>query len=637
MTFKDRTLRILTVLLAVLLSAFGTASAREVITEFDVSVQINGDSSITVTEDITVNVENIEINRGIQRLFPVRYKDKDGREVRVGFKVREVNLDGTPIKWSTSDAGRAVKVRIGDPNSIITRGLHTFTIVYDTTRQLGFYEDFDELYWNATGNDWTFPILSASCRVALPGRNFGDGFRSIEWYVGSYGSKGVESDARMTRDGTVTTDRPLGVGEGLTVVYTWPKGIVAPPPPPKKDSTAVQGAIGVATLLSVGTYLFKTWKKWGKDPVKKAVIPLFRPPKDSTAAYLRYARSLKTDQTGFGAAIIELAVKGALKIVEEEGRKVLFIKGKNRMSLEKCPKPKEPLQPEEEALLERLFPDGTERLVISKDSHDRLVSSMNSLRGHLSLKGASLYTGNASKMLPAAVIYAIGTLLLYPFGGDTPYTFLAALLAGVILIAIGMRGSKPTVKKSESITVFLGRLAMPVIAGLGIVIALEDFNVSPVPALIFVAAAGLIAVMRPLMARRTEKGTDLLAETEGLILYMQIAEKDRLEMLNAPEDTPELYERLLPYAMALDVAKTWGNRFENVLKEAQYEPDWYVGPNPLLFNSAAGFNALSSNLMNNISSGIQIEAPESAPGSFSGSGGGGFSGGGGGGGGGSGW
>jgi uncharacterized membrane protein len=136
------------------------------------------------------------------------------------------------------------------------------------------------------------------------------------------------------------------------------------------------------------------------------------------------------------------------------------------------------------------------------------------------------------------------------------------------------------------------------------------------------------------MVSRTPKGSNILSEAEGLKLYMDTAEKERLEMFNPPDETPELFERLLPYALALDVAKTWGNRFEKVLTQAGYKPEWYSGPSPFLFLNGTGLNDFSSSLGNSIG---QSMAPRSAPGTSSGMGGGGFAGGGGGGGGAKGW
>jgi uncharacterized membrane protein len=109
-------------------------------------------------------------------------------------------------------------------------------------------------------------------------------------------------------------------------------------------------------------------------------------------------------------------------------------------------------------------------------------------------------------------------------------------------------------------------------------------------------------------------------------MFITAAEKHRLEMMAPPEETPRLFETLLPYAFALDAAETWANRFRNVLAAANYTPSWYRG-DLNTFTTAAGAAAFTSGFSGAVSSGTRS----------SGSGGSGSSGGGGGGGGGRGW
>ncbi len=145
------------------------------------------------------------------------------------------------------------------------------------------------------------------------------------------------------------------------------------------------------------------------------------------------------------------------------------------------------------------------------------------------------------------------------------------------------------------------------------------------------AVAVIIVVFNELMTVRTPEGNQVLAEAEGLAMYMGTAEKHRLEMFNPPEETPEVFETLLPYAFALGVAETWANRFADVLKERQYQPEWYSGTDIASFYTGATIANMTSAVSGAIAS------ASVAPGSESGSGGSGSSGGGGGGGGGGGW
>jgi uncharacterized membrane protein len=140
-----------------------------------------------------------------------------------------------------------------------------------------------------------------------------------------------------------------------------------------------------------------------------------------------------------------------------------------------------------------------------------------------------------------------------------------------------------------------------------------------------------------LLKAPTLPGRKIMDQLEGLRMYLSVAEKDRLNMINPPENTPELFEKMLPWALALDVEQQWCEQFADILNQTDGE---WQGYQPLWYNSSRGFsaNSFGSALGNSLAATISSSA--TAPGSssgFSSGGGGGFSGGGGGGGGGGGW
>lgn len=526
---------------------------------------------MTVTENITATVENIEINKGIIRVFPVSYKDSRGRIINVGFNVLDVKIDGKKTGVSVSNEGRYREVRIGDPNVTLTRGIHSFSITYKTTRQLGFFENHDELYWNVTGNDWEFPILSASCRVALPGHTFGEGFESVEWYTGTYGQKGGTDMARLLDDGTVTTTKALSRREGLTVVFAWPKGLVTPPPPLRGENLAAISAIGAAVLLLVSLWMLYAVNRWGKNPQERAIVPLFYPPDDISPGYSRFVyKGFKTDQTAFAAALLGLAVKGAIKIEEENAAGVFK---SNVITLKKEEKPRKALDQLENNILKQLFPpDKGNALTLKESNLVRMTNARGSLWGFLYGAKSGSLRGNTSKSLPAMVFYILGIAALYPFRGDFfPANMAIGAVAGVLITILGLHSSAAVTRSPFArLRLIAFRLLPAIFVGAVVVFATRYLGGDFLPSLFFVAAAGMISAARPLLITLTQKGSDLTDGVAGLRLYMLTAEKSRLEMLNPPEETPALFERLLPYALALDAAKTWANRFEKVLTEAQY-------------------------------------------------------------------
>jgi uncharacterized membrane protein len=153
---------------------------------------------------------------------------------------------------------------------------------------------------------------------------------------------------------------------------------------------------------------------------------------------------------------------------------------------------------------------------------------------------------------------------------------------------------------------------------------------------LFAAGLFLNILFYRLLKAPTLLGRRILDQIDGFKLYLGVAEKDRLNLENPPERTPQLFERFLPYALALGVEQAWCEQFAAVLAAAgaggiEYRPSWYSGASWTGISSTTFATSMSHSLSNAISS------ASTAPGSSSGGGGGGSSGGGGGGGGGGGW
>ena len=185
--------------------------------------------------------------------------------------------------------------------------------------------------------------------------------------------------------------------------------------------------------------------------------------------------------------------------------------------------------------------------------------------------------------------------------------------------------------------VFLTLFSLPFVAGeIGAIFFLSQVMETGA-VVVFIVIGVVNALFHQLMKAPTLLGRKIMDQLEGFKLYLSVAEKDRLNLANPPKETPELFEKYLPYALALDVEQKWSERFASVLAAAQagdggtYHPMWYHGTSWSRLGAGGFANSLGSSFNSAISSSA------TAPGSSSGSGGGGFSGGGGGGGGGGGW
>ena len=203
--------------------AFSAQAER--ILDFHSRIQVHQDGSMTVTENIRVVCAGKQIKRGIYRDFPSKYKDRYGNTVRVGFEVVTVLRDDHPAPYHIKQLSNGERVYIGQKKVFLRPATYTYTITYRTYGGLGFFRDFDELYWNVTGHGWGFVINRAEAVIELP---LGADILNNAAYTGRYGGKGQDFTTGYDEQGNIsfTTTRPLMPKEGLTIAVAWPKGIV---------------------------------------------------------------------------------------------------------------------------------------------------------------------------------------------------------------------------------------------------------------------------------------------------------------------------------------------------------------------------------------------------------------------------
>ena len=174
----------------------------EQIHSYTSEIAVNPDGSMTVRETITVNAEGDQIRRGIYREFPTDYVDRGGNRVRVRFEVISVRRNEGPVDWSVKAEGNGKRVYMGSMSQTIPPGMYTYELTYQTDRQLGFFETYDELYWNVTGDEWAFPILRAEAVVVIPGEGTSR-FIEQHGYTGPKGSTETAVSIAMDPSGKV--------------------------------------------------------------------------------------------------------------------------------------------------------------------------------------------------------------------------------------------------------------------------------------------------------------------------------------------------------------------------------------------------------------------------------------------------
>jgi uncharacterized membrane protein YgcG len=642
--------RVLATLALLSLWSIAVPAQTERIRDFHSDIHLLDDGALLVKETITIFSTGNLIRHGIYREFPTRYKDRLGNNYVVGFHWLGATCDGHEETSRIEDYSNGERIYLGDKNSYLARGQHTYELTYSTNRQLGFFTDHDELYWNVTGNGWAFRIDRASATVTTPTAIVPSEV-SLTGYTGPQGSqeKALTSSLQTGGQFEFETTRPLAPHEGLSIVLSWNKGLLAAPTWQKKVlyffADNRDALVMLAALLVLPLYYGFLWAAVGRDPKRGVIMPLYEPPANLSPAAMRYLVRMGFDNKTFASAILDLAARGFLKIKFQAGSYTLYrTKTDHRV-----------LTPDEQELANQMF-SGREQLWLHNENHTVIGGGMAALKSWLKLNEQKIYFFTNSHYLIPAIVFSVGTVATVAYLKSPAVLLVIAFLslwlsvwslavAGLLsgsfsawkAVLTSHTNSGSLIGKALVLTLF----SVPFLAAECFAIfALTKFTSLPLAVFLFISIA-LHILFHSLLKAPTVAGRRMLDQIEGFKMFLAAVDGDRMNRIHPPEQTPETFEEFLPYALALDVEQAWAEKFSGVLNEANrapgseasstgYTPSFYSGSN---WNSFSG-SSFATGFTDSFTS--AISSSSSAPGSGDGGSGGG-SGGGGGGGGGGGW
>lgn len=624
------------------------ARAEEVINRYHSQIRVAASGEMEVTETIEVNAEGDRIRHGIFRDFPLTFLDRAGKTAHVDFTLLGVKRDGEDEPYKTEDIDNGIRIYAGSADYDVPQGPHVYEFRYRTDRQIRYFEDHDELYWNVTGNGWLFPILSASVDVELPASVTREG---VAYYTGEYGSRAEDARVVTLADNRVSiaATRELQPGEGLSIVVSQPKGVIAVP-----DSTeearwflidnlgAIIGGVGFITVF---LYYFISWSRVGRDPPRGVMVPRWDPPGGLSPALINYVDNRGFSGQGWtalSASALQLAVKGYLTL-EDLDESIILKRTDKKIDA--------PLAKGEDVLLTAV--DRASSTFRIDTAHGVAVDSLgNRFRSAIEKEHRGKYYQHNSGYIFGGValslLFLAGTFFFAHLTEDVIGLgfgmVMVAVMGGSVLGSLGrvLSRSNSLVSKIFSI-IGLAIVGFTTLSVASIVLLAAMDSSAGIGGMPLLVAAGGIVLMNVLffflMGAPTPLGRNLTDGIEGFRTYMTLAEKDRMNMAGAPKMSPAHYETLLPYAVALGVEKPWSDTFNRWLvtaaaagaASAAYHPGWYSGHN---FNSGR-LSQFPGAIATTIASTIPAPQSSSSSSGFSSSGG--FSGGGGGGGGGGGW
>jgi uncharacterized membrane protein YgcG len=549
------------------------AQARELrVEKFSSEILVAPNGSIDVTEVITVRFIGGPWH-GLYRSIPVEYVTPQQLNYSLFLTVKNIaDSDGNKLKFEASRERHYRKLKIFVPNA--DNSTHTISIEYTVSDALRFFEDHDELYWNITGDEWDVPIQTADARIILP-----EGTTNIRAnvFTGSFRSTAHDADVGVVGNGVeVRTRDPLRYHEGLTVAVAFDKGFVHEPTAFDKLSLFLRSNWPLGLPFITFAIMFYLWWTRGRDPRLRPIAAQYEPPDQLTPGEAGTLVDNSADMRDITSSIVDLAVRGYMVIEEHQKDRMLgLVHDKDyNFVLKKERSEWGTLKPHEQVLLNGFFTMGTVGESVS----------MSNLENRF------------YKNLPDIKSRIFESLVTHGYYRRRPDSVRASYIGiGVVIGLLSIWG------------------------GTGIA---SSMGMAPLPFIIAgVLSAVIICGFGWFMPAHTEQGARALEGVLGFEDFLNHVESDRF---NRTIKTPQMFEKFLPFAMALGVEKNWSKAFQGIMTQP---PDWYrgsYGPNfyPMMFT-----NDLSA--MSSRASSVMASAPRSSGGSgFGGGGGGGFSGGG---------
>ena len=467
----------------------------------------NFDSNITINQNATINIkETIDVDfytnqkHGIYRNIPVKYKDSLGQNLNLNLKVNSVkDQAGNNYNYEISNSDNDKVIKIGSADKTIT-GKNTYIINYEIKNAINYFPNYDELYWNVTGNEWDVIIEHASATINLPPEITKDKLQA-KLFTGIYSSQNENGKIDLS-DSKIfyQTNQELNPGQGLTIVAGWPINIIHKPTAIEKAWTTLVNNIYYFIPIIAFFILLNLYLKHGRDPKGRGIIvPEFTIPKNLTPLEIGAIIKETINHQDISATIIDLAIRKYIKIDVKE-KKGYFGKS-HEIAFIKLKSADNELNDFEQTLLSGIFDDKKE--IKLKDIKD-FNKTFNNIKNQVFAK-----------------MTADGYFPKHPTHIKSIF-----LTIGIVVLPI-------------SFFIYFGNLS---------------FNIS------MLVTGLLFIIFAPFMPKKTPKGVELKEKILGLKLYLKTAERYRLKF----QEKAQIFEKFLPVAISLGIATVWAGKFKHI-------------------------------------------------------------------------
>jgi hypothetical protein len=521
---------------------------------FDVSIDVQTDGSINITEDITLNAKHQKIRRGIYRDIPIL---SDGQLTPVSL-----TMDGQTHPFFTENKGRNLRINFGNDN-YIPRGRHTYSFKYTYKNAIKFFRNYDELYWNITGNEWNFTIDKARVKVVLPS-NARVQTEGISLYTGPKGAK--DKNARRISDLTFETTRSLYPKEGFTIAIPFDKGVVQEPPFMERLKKTFSFSLisSIILFITLIIYIYTTWLKVGQDPAYMA-ITRYEPPKGVSPAFVYYLYNEEVDAKLMSCIVLDLAMKGYLEVKNS----VKNFWGTKPAALRRRKAVSNDLPLEEIEFIRGLLADYSpyEYCVLDSKKGPVLNIIVRVIEDLFKKQEKPYIIENKKYILYAVyIVLAMGIIPFIP----KDMSSLDLCMVPVLIMAYGVSFLFVSLFAFHKLFIRIISWFVFILISLPLFSLIGNYMDAKISLILYMMGLLCVVLYYTLIPNVTPKGRELFEELNGFKKYIKTAEVNRVAASN-PLDAERIFCDYLPYAFAMGLQNKWMKKFTHILSKATIE------------------------------------------------------------------
>jgi uncharacterized membrane protein len=539
------------------------------IKSFESFIDVRKDGVMVVKERIVVDFGEEE-RHGIYRKIPYYFQGR-----KLGFNLISVEDDsGRSYQVLEREEGGEVYWRIGDPE-VLVKGEKVYNITYEVKGAINYFKEHDEIYWNVNGTEWEMGINEVSCVVNLPE---GVDVSKVKYtfYTGEEGSREQNGKAWVEGNKVFFKAGPFKAGENLTIVVGLPKGVLIEPPWISRN----WGLLFMILLpLILLLYMLFKYFRYGRDPrINRSIMVEYEPPENLKPAEIGTLVDEYADDRDIVATIIDLAIRGYLKIrpLGDKDVEIEILKegddleGYERKVFEGIKESTEDgkvlrlggsLEPSK---AKKLY----DNLELVKDEvydlmtqRDYFQENPKAVRDNYAVLGILMFS----------IAMFTGWIFEHPDIGHANIFFIVPVIVPIIFRTLLRKTKKFYFVWLISAYFILQYAFIFIFMSFYIDITIYDLisilHHPSVEVPLGIALAGVIIAFIGLhMPRKTERGVEMYKRVLGFKEFIKRVEEDYLKRMD-----PNKLEKIIPYAIVLGIENIW---IEKISKVLNYIPDW---------------------------------------------------------------